>query len=267
MRARSLPSRPSDGFILLHTLWLLLTASALVAGFLVVANRSSEEFALAEREARQELAQESAVEFAIHDIVTSGTRSRWLHAPLVTGAVVIEGQHITLTVQNVDGLVDLGTGDLKLIDALLTQVVRADRSAILAQLNTVRFAHDGVARPFANYSELHAALGASNRAFMCLSPYITLFSGRTIPDATLAPTELVTLLRLDHRTSEQASALETVSGVAGSTYRIEAVPALAGSLGGQILSIEITITGQIRPSHMIRSWRYRYRTAKDGSCS
>lgn len=248
-------------------MWLLLTGTALVSGLLLLANRTAEDFALVEHETRRELAQESAAELVIHDIVSRGARSHWLSAPRVMETITVDEQKIALSVQNVDGLIDVGTGDLDLIDVVLSRAVRREAHAIGAAIRAVRQAHDGAGRVFSSYAELQALSGASPHAFACLHPYATLFSGKSMPTPLFAPSNLVQLLGLDGSDAARSSALEPATVVAGSTYRIEASPAATDSVAGQILSIEVTITGQIRPSHLIRSWQYRMRATPEGDCA
>lgn len=262
------PPRSDNGFVLLHTLWLLLTASALVSGLLVLASRTSIDFALAERETRRELAQESAVEFVIHDIVTRGARSRWLRLPRVIDEVDIAGQRIALSVQNVDGLVDAGSGEAKVLATLLAGTLESAGATALARIDAARSRRDANGRPFSTYAELRALTNVSDRTFGCLYRHITIFSGKTEPDPMLATPGLTHLLQLNRPESRPPSAMEAEASAAGATYRIEAgsVPSGAGP-EGQVLSIEVTITGRLRPSHLIRSWQYRPRDPKEDGCS
>ena len=253
--------------MLLHTLWLLLMASALVSGLLLLASRTSADFALAEREAHRELAQESAAEFVIHDIVTRGTRSRWLHPPSVSDEMEIEGQRIALSVQNVDGLVDAGSSDTKVLATLLAGSRETAGATALARIDATRRSPGASARPFATYAELRAITHVSDRSFGCLYRHVTLFSGRTAPDPMLARPGLATLLQLHRPESQPPSAMEAEASPAGATYRIEAGSVASGAdPGGQVLSVEVTITGRLRPSHLIRSWQYRPRIAKEEDC-
>jgi len=268
MRARWHPPRSSKGFVLLHTLWLLLTASALMSGLLVLASRTSADFALAERETRRELAQESAAEFVIHDIVTRGARSRWLRPPSVSDEVDIDGQRIALSVQNVAGLVDAGSGDTQVLASLLSGTLETAGATVLARIDAARRRTGESARPFATYAELRAITHVPDPTFGCLYRHVTLFSGRTEPDPLLVTPGLATLLQLNRPESQPPSALEAEASPAGATYRIEAGLAPSGAdPGGQVLSIEVTITGRLRPSHLIRSWQYRPRDAKEEDCS
>lgn len=254
-------SRQSNGFILLHTLWLLLATSTLVAGVLAIASRTSMDLALAEQEVRRELAQESAVELVIHDILTRGSGSRWLRPPLATDTVDIEGHRILLTVQNVSGLVDAGTGHTKVLAALLAEVLDVGGANALARIGAARGKTVAGMRPFSTYAELRAAVHLSDRDFNALYRHVTIFSERSLPDPLLATPGLATVLQLNRGATQPISAMEARVSAAGSTYRIEAISVSADDPGSQILSVEVTITGRIRPSHLIRSWQYLPRSA------
>ncbi len=248
--------RSSSGFVLLHTLWLLLVASALISGLLILANQTSVNFSLTDLETRRDLAQESAVELAIHDIVTRGARSRWLNPPTATEVVEIEGQRIALSVQNVAGLVDAGSSETTVLETLLDGALNRDGAIVLARIDAARSKLGTRTRPFSTYSELRAITHITDHAFGCLYQSITLFSESLEPNQSLMPLSLAKLLHVKRRESQTASAMETGGSAAGATYRIEAVSVPTNDLAGQVLSIEVTITGRHSPSHLIRSWLY-----------
>lgn len=258
--------RSSSGFVLLHTLWLLLTASALVSALLVFASRASSDFALLERETRQELAQESAVELVIHDIVLRGAKSLWLQLPYVSDEIEVEDQNISVTVQNVAGLLDIGSVDSAVLTTLLDRTLHKDKSVVRARIESARSQRESIVRPFSTYVELRATMHVSDHYFSCLYQYVTLFSGRTKPDPLLVTPALGGLLGMDSRELERSSAMEIGESAAGSTYRIEAITRPINGIGSQVLSVEVTITGRRRPSHLVRSWQYLPRFIHSPSC-
>lgn len=255
----------SSGFVLLHTLWLLLVASALISGLLILANQTSVNFSLTDLETRRELAQESAVELAIHDIVTRGARSRWLNPPTATEVVEIEGQRIALSVQNVAGLVDAGSSETTVLKTLLDGTLNRDGAIVLARIDAARSKRG--TRPFSTYAELRAITQITDQEFGCLYQSITIFSGRLEPNTLLMPLSLAKLLHAKRYESQTASVMETSGSTAGATYRIEAVSVPTNDLDGQVLSIEVTIIGRHSPSHLIRSWLRLPQTVNSMSCS
>lgn len=240
-------------------------ASTLITGLLILANRTSVDFALTDWETRRELAQESAVELAIHDIVTRGARSHWLNPPAAAGVVEIEGQRIALSVQNVAGLIDAGSSETKVLGTLLDGALNRDGAIVLARIDAARIKRG--TRHFSSYAELRAITQITDQEFGCLYPSITIFSGSLEPHPSLIPLTLAKLLRVKRHESQTASAMETGGSAAGATYRIEAVSVPTNDLVGQVLSVEVTITGRHRPSHLIRSWQYLPQATNTVPCS
>lgn len=253
MHAHSPLPRKSSGFILLHTLWLLLTASAIVSGVLVLANRMSERFAMDERITDRTIALESAVELVVHDLVVNGVRSAWAALPSTSAIVEVQGKRVSVKVQNAAGLVDVGTAEPSVLNLLLHEAIGSDVGEAFARIASRRRPNQ-VLRPFANYAELQARSGLSDRAFACLFPHITLYSGQSAPTPTLVPPTLANWLGVVRDSLPPNSAMETAPTTAGSTYRIDAGVSVAGESAGQWLSVEVTVTGQHRPSHVVRSW-------------
>lgn len=108
----------------------------------------------------------------------------------------------------------------------------------------------------ATYTNLQAILGLDHKAFACLYPHITLYSDRPEPDWRYASSHLIELLGLRSRSPGTHSVLneDTFQSVVGTTLRVNVFPenALHGTAG---LSVEVTITGKIDPSHLVRSWK------------
>lgn len=266
MPDRSRQLADNSGFVLLHVLWLLLAATALASSMLSQAVMRSEDVALAQQLTQRALAQESAIELVIHELVTEGSNSRWSGDGSITRELSIHGHSILLSVQNVDGLVDIGSADVMAISALLNSTRNPDNASALAKIVSARAKHHGSSRAFSSYAELQALSGLDAQTFPCIAPFITLFSGRLAPIPELTPVALVKLLGMPRLQVSQESALEDSTIASGSTYRIEAAQVSAGLPHGQILSVEVTITGLIRPSHVIRSWTSRIRSHDKLGC-
>ena len=255
MHAHSCGLVRSKGFVLLHTLWLLLVAATLVAGSMATVFYSTEELAISEQRLSMDLAHESAVELVIHDILVNGNRSPWIGDGVVTRDVKIAERVIGVSVQQATGLVDPLTSDPKVLDRLL------ERLAIdpLSQGSSAERSAIGI-RP-ATYADLQAMLGLDHERFACLYPHVTLYSGRTEPDERYASSHLADLIGLRSGPLGERSILtdSPVHSVVGRTFRVNALATNEqGDAAG--LSIEVTITGQIDPSHLVRS-RKRIATA------
>ena len=104
-------------------------------------------------------------------------------------------------------------------------------------------------------------LGLDHERFACLYPHVTLYSGRAEPDERYASSHLADLIGLRSAPLGERSILtdSPVHSVVGRTFRVNALSTNEqGDAAG--LSIEVTITGQIDPSHLVRS-RKRIATA------
>ncbi len=250
----------SKGFILLHTLWLLLIVVTLVAGSMASVFYSAEELAISEQRLRADLAHESAVETVIHDILIRGDKSIWIGNGIISRNVQIGEQLFSVSVQQVAGLVDAMASNPQILNRLLTWLAIPQnpyKSDSLSGRST------NILLP-ATYTDLQAIFGLDYKAFACLYPHVTLYSGRPQPDWRYASSHLIKLLGLRSLSPETHSVLnEDISqSVVGTTLRINVFPenALDGAAG---LSVEVTITGKIDPSHLVRSWKRI--TRMDGS--
>ncbi|AKJ29732.1 hypothetical protein [Caldimonas brevitalea] len=247
--------------MLLHALWLLLAACAALTTMLTLASRAALETGAAEQQVQTELAQESAVEQVIYELVTQGQVSPWLQGPQTGRRLEIGAQAVDVTVQHVAGLLDAGMADAKVAATLLAARLGRDASPVLQRLLDAR-ARRG-ARPFGSYAELQAVLQLADEQFACLYPDLTLFSGRSEPDPEHAAPRLRQLLRLAPRQASGPSAMEAQATPAGSTFRLLATPV---GTGGQALVAEVAITGLVRPSHLVRSWTFRPQRAATDPC-
>lgn len=240
----------SEGFVLLHVLWLLLVAATLAAGAMTAVFHSAEELSISEQRLRSSLVQESAVEWVIHDLLVNGDRSVWIGEGIITRKVQIDQQLAAVSVQQVDGLVDAVTSDPQVLSRLLAGLTipqRQPQPGFAAPLSS------GVLRP-ATYADLQAMLGLGDSAFACLYPHVTLYSGRTEPDPRYASNRLAALAGPGSGASGARSAMseDAAHGVAGATFRVNVFSGKDAD-GAAGLSVEVTITGRIEPSHLVRS--------------
>lgn len=259
-----LPRRArSEGFVLLHALWLLLVAATLAAGSMTAVFYSSEELSISEQRLRTRLVHESAVELAIHDLLVNGDRSAWIGDGIITRSVQIDQQFVSVSVQQVAGLVDPVTSDPAIFGRLLAGLAIPQERQKPG--GTATQSAD-VLRP-TTYADLQAMLGLDDSSFACLYPYVTLHSGRTEPDLRHASKRLAELAGSRSGTSSGARSVmseDSAHGVLGSTFRVNVFSESAPG-GADGFSVEVTITGQIEPSHLVRS-RQRIVGAFDKPC-
>lgn len=254
----------SRGFVLLHTLWLLLAAATLIVGSMMAVFYSAEELTISERRLRADLAHESAVEMVIYDVLVKGNRSIWIGDGIVTRNVQISEQMFSVSVQQATGLIDAMTSDSRILSRLLAwlAIPRNSREPDFLSARST-----GTLRP-ATYTDLQAMLGLSHSAFACLYPHITFYSGRVEPDWRYASNDLVELVGLRSRSAGTHSVLndDTSShNVTGATLRVNVLPGNTSDEAAG-LSVEVTITGQIDPSHLIRSWKRITRMDNSKQC-
>lgn len=212
---------------------------------------SAEELTISERQLRAEFAHESAVEMVIYDVLVKGNRSIWIDNGIVTRNVQINERMFSVSVQQVTGLIDAVTSDSQTLSRLLTWIAIPLNSRALDFLST---RSTGIFRP-ATYTDLQAMFNLSHSTFACLYPHITLYSGRVEPDWRYASGHLIELAGLRSRSAGTHSVLndDTSShNVTGATLRVNVLPGNTPDEASG-LSVEVTITGQINPSHLVRS--------------
>jgi len=239
--------RKSKGFVLLHTLWLLLLVAAIMAATLQSGRHMADSLSSYEKNIRLNLAVESAVYDVIFELLEQGERSRWIRENGRVKTLLVDNQAVEVISSNVHGLIDANTADEKLLQILSANLPSVDHVNKL----TIQAKKDG--SRYSSYSDLSASLNIPRAVFSCIYPYITLFSGRTEPSASLVSDQLKKMIgRIE---DEKHSAMEgnTVS-VTGEVFRIN-VAARASQLANY-LSAEVMITGRRDVPYLIRSWNW-----------
>jgi hypothetical protein len=240
--------RKSKGFVLLHTLWLLLLVAAIMAATLQAGRHMADSLSSYEKNIRLNLAVESAVYDVIFELLEQGERSRWIRENGRVQTLLIDNQAVEVISSNVHGLIDVNTADERLLQILSANLPSVDHVNTL----TVQAKKDGSRYP--SYSDLSASLNIPLAVFSCLYPYITLFSGRSEPSGALISDQLKKMIgRIE---DEKHSAMEgnTVS-VTGEIFRIN-VAARTAQPRTNYLSAEVLITGRRDFPYLIRSWNW-----------
>jgi hypothetical protein len=209
---------------------------------------STEELSISEQRLRADLAHESAVEWVIHDILANGSRSPWIGDGIVVQETKIAERLVGVSVQQATGLVDPMTSDPQVLNRLLKRLAQAPSSLS----SSVERSAISI-RP-ATYADLQAMLDLDHKGFACLYPHLTLYSGRAEPEGRYASSYLADLLRLRSDSLGGRSILtdSPAHSVVGRTFRVNAVSSNERD-DGTGLSVEVTFTGQIDPSHLVRS--------------
>ena len=226
---------------------------------------SAEELTISERQLRAEFAHESAVEMVIYDVLVKGNRSIWIDNGIVTRNVQINERMFSVSVQQVTGLIDAVTSDSQTLSRLLVWLAIPRNSRGLDFLSA---RSTDTHRP-TTYTDLQAMLGLDHGTFACLYPYITLYSGQAEPDWRYASSHLIELVGLRSRSIGTYSVMNDNTSshdVTGATLRVNVLPGNASDEATG-LSVEVTITGQINPSHLVRSWKRISRTYGNKQCN
>lgn len=226
-------AKSANGFVLLHTLWLIMLLAALIAAALLLGRRAADQVVSQEQRLRQEAATESAVIDVVFELLEQGPRSRWLQqTPGRPLALNVDGEQVQVAVINVHGLIDIHSAE-------------GPARAGLA----VRF--PGLGAGFTRGVHTYPDLRLPPHTLACLYDYITLFSGRVEPDPRLSPARLNKLLGRAAPTHAERSAMEDSVAVSGEVFRIDAI---APASGGRRLSAELLLTGQRDFPYVVRSW-------------
>ena len=264
MHHRWNPSRQTSGFVLLHALWVLLAASALILGILQLGLRSAEDVAVWERNLKLDLALESAIDRVIYDLVSKKKNSRWLGNTVTTGEVQFDDHRFLVAVQPTDGLLDVNAADPWLLSRLFNYVTKSGAKHQLSQLLEHRTRYPKGTRPIPTYPDLQAILQIDDRTFACLYPYVTLFSNRSKPLPNAMDRRLARILQTGRLETAERSVIEATSSTMSRSYRIT-VRNTSFTDKGQSFSVEILLTGLLEPSYLVRS-RMHISTANDSYC-
>jgi hypothetical protein len=191
-----------------------------------------------------ELAVESTVQKVIYDLITLGPQNAWLKNGQ-RSTVTIDGGDVTVSVININGLVDVNVAD----DAALRRIV----AVTLPPGDTVTLTSAiAAARPILDYVSLASLEGMSPEKFEALFPYITLYSRQTLPSFASAPCWIVDALHLKVAGS---SVFSDTSGVAGNAFRIEAI-ARTKAATSRMLAVELLVTGRLDQPYWVYDWSW-----------
>lgn len=239
---RSFPGQIHRGFILLHTLVLLLIGSALVAVVLGLALGRSRDSSAEVTARRLELAAESGVHSVLFQLL--GNEGALIGDLTMQKRRKIDGIDVALATQFSDGLVGLRSAEKRYIQEVLVAALGSRASAASSSLSS--------AASLSSYADLASLEGVGADGLACLLPYVTLYSERLTPVSTHAPPRLKSLLALRDETTRGVIQEEAVS-LAGSIIRIQA-RASSGQFQSRHLLVEAMITGRTDQPVWILEW-------------
>ncbi len=234
------PRNLNSGFVLLHTLVLLLIGSALIVLVMETglggALDSNAEFL----KLRLDSAAESGVHHALFDLL--GRRSK--NANGGVSQVEVDGVKVDLNVLFSDGLVSLRSSNQRQLQTLLAATL-GNRSSIASESLLQ-------AKPYTSYADLISLDGIGADGLACLFPYITLFTNNSVPVAKHAPARLRNWLGLQEDKNSGVMQ-EDAGSSAGSIVRIHAL-AYAGGHKSRTLIAEVLLTGRADQPLWVMEW-------------
>lgn len=226
------------GFVLLHALWLLLLISLLATVAMRRSRETATDGAAAMAVFHVEMAAESALNIAMHELLISGVQQ------LQPRLKNIDGAEVTTAVSDAIGLLDLNMADRGTLRRLVTALDLADPDRIVAALIG--------ARPILAYAEIAALDGLTPAHLATLLPHITLFSRLTAPMPDASSEWLVHALGI--KRSEQ-KAVSDMRSSAGRVFRIETTARTKWARSRRLVA-EVLITGRRDRPFLIYEWRW-----------
>jgi hypothetical protein len=235
-----------NGFVLLHTLVLLLVVAALTGMILQKALARAKDAQAELTVARLELAAESGVHQALYEL-TINSRNRGF-AIGTTRRVIVDGFQVDISTQFVDGLVGLRSGKKELLQQVFTAALGARGQGLM---HTLRSAAIG---SFSSYADVAQLSGIGLEGLSCLLPYVSLYIENNVPVTEHAPQQVRDLLRPS--ATEMRSAVQPEShSVAGSVIRIQAL-ATSEEYSSRRLVAEVLSTGRLDTPFWVLDWQW-----------
>lgn len=263
--------RRQHGVALLMVLWMVLLMSGLLAAYAMTARV---EHIAGRTAAAQVVAQQAAragLEYAVSRMGGSDPGRRW--TPDGSGHdLTFGGAQVRVNVRDESGKVDLNASDRTLLSGLLagTGMPRPQAERLAGAIIDWRDAdtlvqvgggaEDGDYRaaglpygakdaPFESVEELRQVLGITAEAFDALSPYLTVHTGRALPDPAWADGPVLAA------SGQQAPATPPLGGGSG-TYSIDSTAQLADGRGAR-LSVLLRVGGNGLPGSTYTPLRWR----------
>lgn len=241
MRRRCCKNKRNEGFVLLYTLWLLLGGVVLFATVSTVAVGRARGAAASVEWLRSTAAAESAVHDQMFRLVVDGSTAL---RTKIGSDVTFDGVRLRLDTINSDGLVDLNAANDSVLGDVLAVVIPEGAESMTRSLHSL-----GRLRSYAQLGMIEELTAAR---LACLLRAVTLSSGKTTPELTLAPAYVGLVLGQRKSTNSNSLAVAT-ENLAGSSMRIDvSVHQPAGN--GRRLVVDALVTGRLERPVSILDW-------------
>lgn len=241
-RQRAHRAPRANGYVLITVMWFLILGGSIVAVMMLTALREAEGTRFAIDDARRRLAQQSAIETAIADILFEGRQSVFAQLP-AQRVYTIDGIDVTVSARSEAGKIDFNQADPQLIERALRGlgVGGQPRERFLADIAARREAD----RPFVALDDALAAARAAGVAMpdgAPLATHFTTYSGRSRPDP-------------QHLAADLARALnEPAATGPGRVTLGDAVVLTAGTGDARPSSAVVRVTGRLDEAYQILAW-------------
>lgn len=244
-----------QGAALLLVLWLVALLTALVGAYALTARMEALQGRVASHGTVAQEVARAGMEYALVRVVDRNPETRWLPNGRAY-AWDFDGNRVQVRMVDETGKVDLNQADVMLLSRLLLAVGAPAESAepLAAAIVDWRDA-DSLSQPvggaedddyaaagreygakdapFETIAEVEQVLGMTPELYARLAPYLTIHSGRGMPDATYAPGPVLAAMGLDARMvldQRDAAGVAEVAQLVGAgsgTYSIESRARLA----------------------------------------
>lgn len=240
------------GAALLLVLWLVVLLTALVGAFALTARMEALQGRVANRGAAVQEVARAGMEYALVRVADRNPETHW-RPDGRAHAWTFDGHEVRVRIVDETGKVDLNQADMSLLSRLMQALGEPPEAsdALAAAIVDWRDADDlsqpvggaedadyaAVGRdygakdaPFETLAEVEQVLGMTPDLYARLAPFLTLYSGRTQPDATYAQGPVLVAMGLDATAwlaQRNAAGTTQLVGTGSGTYSIESRARLA----------------------------------------
>jgi len=242
--------KSEQGYVLISTIWLILLGASIVAAISLTVLNQAQSFASERQSIERQLAQESAYETVVADILFNGPRSNFARLPAKDN-YNLNGIEMEVEIVSENGKIDLNNVDPAILERALRGlgISSIPRNTYLKAYRTRREAKKaliGIAdvEKEMQQSGIILANSYNEDSALCASKYFTVHSNLTQPTATQSPSELNRALGIVSNEGSFSSRLGT------------AIRIMVKVDNGLPLITVVRITGRLDRPVTILDWYY-----------
>lgn len=242
--------RAEHGAALLLALWATVLLAALLVALAAAARSHSEAALYGSEHVRAQLAAEAGLARAVAGLRAADATQRWIPDGRPY-AFDFDGAHVSVTIVDVSGLVDLNAAGPRLLSGLVgtTGAGAAEAERIAQAIVATRTPPPGGmpgparARPWRAVEQLAQLPGMTPELYAELAPILTVYSGRNFPDASYVGARGLAALRgeplAQARTEVNARRQRPAGAVSGNGIAAGSIAggALVAGFGGTLVRV------------------------------